>query len=84
MNESKIETAKGLCVIALTRYLMERFEKPQDEAYQQLISMEIYQLLMDEGTGLFLETNEYLCKCCAVECEQGKEALYMMINEEIG
>ena len=60
MNESKIETAKGLCVIALTRYLMERFEKPQDEAYQQLISMEIYQLLMDEGTGLFLETNEYL------------------------
>lgn len=83
MNESKIETAKGLCVIALTRYLMERFKKPQDEAYQQLIGMEIYQLLMDEGTRLFLETNEYLCKCCETECERGKDALYMMINDGI-
>jgi hypothetical protein len=82
MSESKIETTKGLCVIALTKYLMERYKQPQDEAYQHLLGLELYQLLMDEETRLFLETNEYLCKCCEIECEQGKDALYTFINQE--
>jgi hypothetical protein len=82
MTENKMETAKGWCVIALTKYLMERYHKSQDAAYQQLIGMELYQLLMDEGTGLFLETNDYLCKCCELECEQGEDALYHFINAD--
>lgn len=80
MSENRIETTKGLCVIALTKYLMEKDSIPQDKAYAKLMEMELYQLLMDEDTRLFLETNEYLCKCCDIECEQGIDKLYEYIN----
>ncbi|MGN1183695.1 MAG: hypothetical protein ACI4R7_00540 [Oliverpabstia sp.] len=71
MSESKIETTKGFCVVALTKYLMEVYGISQDEAYKKLIGMELYGLLMDEGTRLFLEPNDYLCECCRIECETG-------------
>ncbi len=80
MNESKIETTKGLCVIAVTKYLMQYFEESQEEAYRRLLAMELYELLSDSDTRLFMETNEYLCQCCKIECEQGKDALYEFIN----
>lgn len=80
MSESKIETTKGLCVIALTKYLMHYYGETQEAAYRRLLSMELYELLLDDDTRMFLETNEYLCKCCRIECEQGKDALYEYIN----
>lgn len=43
--------------------------------------MELYELLMDEDTRLFLETNDYLCECCRIECENGIEELYKYINQ---
>ncbi len=82
MSENKIETAKGLCVIAITKHLMKNFGLSQDKAYAKLLVMELYQLLMDEDTRLFLETNDYLCKCCDIECEQGTDKLYEYINQD--
>ena len=82
VSESRIETTKGLCVVAMTKHLMKRYQKPQEEAYKMLVAMEIYHLLMDDETRLFLETNEYLCRCCDIECDDGKDALYEFINSE--
>lgn len=82
MSERKIETTKGLCVIALTKKLMDYLQIDQDAAYAKLLEMELYGLLMDSETRLFLETNDYLCKCCMIELGEGTDALYRYINDE--
>lgn len=81
MSDNKVETVKGLCIIALTKYLMEHLGISQDEAYEKLLGMELYELVIDAGTGLFLEPNDYLCELCEVELSEGKEALYQVISE---
>lgn len=42
--------------------------------------MELYNLLLDMETRLFLETNEYLCEACDRELDRGVDALYEFIN----
>lgn len=81
MTESKIETTKGICVVAMTKYLMKKLNTSQEHAFQFLLSTETYSLLMDDQTRLFLEPNEYLCHCCEIELEQGIEELYKFINQ---
>ena len=82
MSEDRIETAKGLCVVALTRYIMNKYDLTHDAAYEKLLNTEFYFLLMDTDTNLFLETNEYLCRCCEIEFTEGIDALYQFINDE--
>lgn len=81
MNESKMNTALGMCVVTLTKHIMNEKELNHDMAYKQLLEMELYKLLNDFETRLFLETNEYLCWACDIELQQGKEALYDYINK---
>ena len=83
MTEEKIETTKGLCVISLTRFIMEQTHLSQDQAFEKLLDTELYTLLMDSETRLFLETNDYLRQCCQIELSEGKDALYEFINAEI-
>lgn len=83
MPESRIETVKGLCVVALTRHIMETFNLSQENAFEKLLNTELYSLLMDTETRLFLETNDYLCRCCDKEFGEGVEALYQFINMEM-
>ena len=80
MSENKVETVKGLCVVALTKHLMEKLGILQDKAYARLIQTELYQLLMDTETNLFLETNAYLCMACDKELDSGIDSLYEFIN----
>lgn len=82
MSGGRIETAQGLCVVALTKHLMKKFSVTEDVAYAKLIDMELYSLLTDPETGLFLETNQYLCAACDMELNHGKDALYDYINQE--
>ena len=82
MSDNKIETTQGLCVVALTRHLMEKYSLPQDKAYAKLIQTELYSLLMDSDTNLFLETNDYLIKASDLEMDIGMAALYKYINAE--
>ncbi len=82
MSDSKVETAKGLSVVALTKYIMNTYNIPQDEAYKKLITMECYLLLMDDETRLYLETDSYMQKCCEIELKDGKDALYEFIKTE--
>lgn len=81
MSESRIETTTGMCVVALTRHIMKKQQINYEEAYKSLLVTELYKLLQDEETRLFLEPNEYLCKAYDKENEYGKDALYQYINE---
>ncbi len=79
MNENKIETAKGMCVVDVTKFLMDRNHWMQDVAYAYFMGMELYQLLMDTDSGMYLEPNEYLFECCEIEESRGIDALYDFI-----
>lgn len=80
MNESKIQTTTGMCVVALTKYIMKKEEIDYEKAYKMLLHTELYQLLQDSQTGLFLETNEYLAGAYDKESESGIDALYEYIK----
>jgi hypothetical protein len=80
MNKDKIDTVKGMCVVALTRFIMDKYGLKQDKAYRKLLMLELYGLLNDTETRLYLETNEFLCEACETELEKGKDALYNFIN----
>lgn len=42
MSENKIETTKGLCVVSLTRHIMEKLALGYEEAYKKLLVTELY------------------------------------------
>ena len=81
MTEGKIETTQGLCVVAITKHIMNRLAVSEDKAFEKLLQMELYGLLMDRETNLYLETNQYLCKACDEELDGGIDALYCFINQ---
>lgn len=83
MSEDRVETCMGMCVVALTKYIMKKKNIDYEIAYKHLLSTELYKLLKDTETRLFLETNEYLCEAYDAEVENGEEALYEYINTNI-
>lgn len=80
MTKSKIENTIGLCVVSLTRHAMKKEGLSLEKAYKKLLTTELYQLLQDSETRLFLEPNEYLCKAYDKEIDSGNDALYEYIN----
>lgn len=80
MSESKIETTKGNCTIALTRHIMNKFNLSQDKAFAKLYSTEFFDLLNDTETNLFMETNDYLCEACDYELNGDTEQMYSFIE----
>lgn len=81
MTTRKIETTMSLCVIALTKYIMDLKKINYEDAYRFLLGLELYNLLNDEDSRMFLETNEYLCEACRIEIEEGIDAFYEYINK---
>jgi hypothetical protein len=81
MSEDKIEHLKGLCVINITKHLMQRLNLNHEEAYKKILSSETYRILMQTDSSLFLEDDNYLCKAIDTEIDSGKEKLYDMISE---
>lgn len=82
MSDGKIETTIGMCVVALTRHIMEKNTLDYEAAYKELLTTELYKLLQDKETRLFLETNDYLVKAYDRESESGVDALYEFINKD--
>lgn len=80
IKEKKIKTAIGMCVVDITKFLMRKHNYSQEQAYAHFMRMELYHLLLDEESGMFLEPNEYLFECCEIEDEKGTEALYDFIK----
>ncbi len=42
--------------------------------------MELYELLLDVDTWLYLKANKFLIQFCELGCDEGKEALYRFIS----
>lgn len=82
MQRDKIETVQGLCAVAITKHIMEKYGISEDKAYAKLMGSELYSLLMDPETNLFLETNQYLCTACDLEFDKGVDALYEYVNQK--
>ena len=55
MDEGRIETTTGMCVVALTKHLMKKQNIDYETAYKKLLTTELYKLLLDSETRLFLE-----------------------------
>lgn len=84
MSENKIETVIGLCVVALTKHIMKSENLDYEMSYKKLLTTELYKLLLDAETRLYLETNDYLNEAYDQENQLGKDALYEYINKDMG
>lgn len=82
MSDSKIETMQGMCAVDITKYIMRKMNCEADVAFSKFIKMELYKLLMDTNSGMYLEQNEFLFDCCEAELEHGIDALYRLIDVE--
>ena len=80
MTPEKAQAAIGLCVIMLTRFLMERDGVSMDEAYRTLFATETFKLLSKQESRLFLEEDDYLRECLTIEQRDGIDAFYDFIN----
>ena len=80
MLENKIETIKGLCVVNITKFIMTKLGLSADEAYAKFMQMEMFDLLMDTDSGMYLEQNEFLIACSEKEIEYGAEELYKFLE----
>ncbi|MCF0230053.1 MAG: hypothetical protein HUJ76_10235 [Parasporobacterium sp.] len=81
MSESKIETMKGMCAVDITKFLMKKLGLSPAEAYSKFMQMELYKLLMDTESGMFLEQNEFLYECCEKELDSGEDTLYEFLKD---
>lgn len=79
MDKGKIKLAEAYSVIALTKYIMNKEGCKEDKAFTKLLGSELYKLLTDESTGLYLEDNKFLCQCYDAECVS-VEKFYNMIE----
>ena len=80
MSENKIETIKGLCVVNITKFIMTKLGLSADEGYAKFMQMEMFDLLMDTDSGMYLEQNEFLIACCEKEIDYGAEELYKFLE----
>lgn len=80
MPERKIETMKGMCAVDITKFIMKELKLSCDEAYARFMQMELFRILMDTESGMYLEQNEFLFKCCKAELELGEKGLFQVIN----
>lgn len=80
MEEAKIEHLKGLAVISMTKHLMSKYKLSHEDAYKKLHNSEIYRILMENDSGLYLESDVYLKNALDSEFEKDKEALYDYIS----
>lgn len=81
MKGSRIELAKASCMIALTKHIMQKYGMDLKAAYIKLMDSNLYDLLMDSDTRMYLEPNDYLVQAYNVETDLGIDKLYSYINE---
>ena len=82
MTDGKANTVVGHCVIDLTKYIMAKDGLSADAAYRKLFATELYKLLNDYDTRLFLEDGEYLRQAYDIEMSEGIDAMYAFIRPE--
>ena len=75
MTAEQIRNTIGSCVIGLTRHVMELDGLPHDEAYCKVFRSELFKLVSDPDTRLFLEPNSELFRLYDIEIDKGVQAL---------
>ena len=80
MDELKIEHLKGLCVIEAIKYLMQKQNISHEDAYKKLLSTDIYNILMNSDSDMFLENDDYIKKALDLELSNNKAAMYEFIK----
>lgn len=75
MTDALVRNAIANSVVGLTRYVMRTCGKPDDEAYRMVYDSELFRLLSDPKTNLYLRTNAELCGYYEVERRSGVNAL---------
>ena len=70
-----VKSAIANSVVGLTRHVMRTCGKRDDEAYRMVYDSELFRLLTDPKTNLYLQTNAELCGYFDVEKESGVNAL---------
>ena len=78
----KANTVVGLYAVDLTKHIMEREGLQLDSPYRKLYSTELYKLLANPETRLFLEDEDYYRKAYGTELSSGVEALYVFMRPE--
>ena len=76
----KIDVLKGLAVINATKHLMSKYDLNHEDAYKKLLNSETYRILMENDSGLYLESDDYLNMALDSEFDKNKEALYDYIS----
>ena len=80
MSEGKVQVAKGMCVIAMAKHIMEKYKLPQSDAFARLASLDFYRLFLNTDSGLYLEPDYFLFKACDIEISGDKEGMYEYIQ----
>lgn len=80
MTDERIHNTIGQCAIGLTRHIMMRDSVSHDEAYCRLLGSELFKLVSDPDTRLYLEPNKELSRLYEIERSSGVDALYRAIS----
>lgn len=80
MSEAKIQTAKGLCVIAMTKHIMEKYNLSQENSFAKLASLDFYKIFLNTDSGLYLEPDYFLFIACDKEINGDKAGMYSFIQ----
>lgn len=79
MTEAKARTAIANSAVGLTRYLVRKLHISKDRAYMRLYRSELFGLLSNIETGLYLEPNEMLIDLLKTEMTEGVQGLYAKV-----
>lgn len=80
MTNSRARTMVTNSVVGLTRYLVRQGHISKDRAYMKLYQTELFGLLSNVKTGLFLEPNERLIDLLKTELKDGVPGLYAKLS----
>jgi len=81
MTEDKARTLIGLSVVELTRHLMSQGGLPREKAFSMLLRSRTYDLLNNPDSRMYLEDDDFLCRCLDAERHGGSNALFSLINQ---
>jgi len=76
MSEAKINAAIASSIIGLTRHVMEMDRVSEDVAYRAVYQSELYKLLGNAASRLFLVPNTGLVRLYDIERQGGADAFY--------
>jgi len=82
VTESKIRATIANCVVALVKYDMRNRSLSSEDAYRALYVSELYRLLQNPATRLYLETNAELARYYELELNRGPQALMEFFRAE--